>query len=422
MRIVVLAPGSRGDVQPHIALARALVERGHSVALVADPAFRSLAERSGVDLVAADFDIRSVLLEEQERFARAGNPLALLRGLSSRSTEMARAWGAAAIPIGLEADLIVAAGGAIYIGLSIAERAGIGVMQTMLQPFFPTRAFPSPIVRPADWPGPVNLLSHHAMFWLFHAMFRQSSNLVRRELGLAAWPIWPPRELRRPRYRALCAVSPIVVPPPEDLPANVDYSGYWFLGDRSNWTRSPALAAFLAAGKPPIYVGFGSIVDRDAHRSTALILAALESSGERAIVARGWGAFDLPADHPSAFAIDEAPHDRLLPLCSGIVHHGGAGTTGAALQAGLPQVIVPHMADQPFWADRMARLGVAAEVIPRPQLTGDRLCTALVRMAEDRNLRQRAEILAERLAAEDGLAAAVAQIEASLSQTRRASA
>src|SRR5262249_37955725 len=163
----------------------------------------------------------------------------------------------------------------------------------------------------------------------------------------------------------------------------VAYSGYWFLRDRGKWTPPPALATFLASGKSPIYVGFGSIADRDARRSTALILAALERSGERAIIARGWGAFGLPAGPPSSFPIDEAPHDRLLPLCSGIVHHGGAGTTAAALQAGLPQVIVPHMADQPFWADRMARLGVAVEVVPRGQLTADHLGTALARMAED---------------------------------------
>src|SRR5262245_28630881 len=96
-------------------------------------------------------------------------PSPLLRGLSRRGAEMARAWSDAAIPASRDADLIVAAGGTIYMALSLVETTGRPVVQTMLQPFFPTRAFPSPIVPPGNWAGRTNLLSHHAMLWLFHA-------------------------------------------------------------------------------------------------------------------------------------------------------------------------------------------------------------------------------------------------------------
>ena len=421
MRIVVLAPGSRGDVQPHVALARALVDRGYAVTLVADPTFAPLAAQNNVAFAAAAFDMRSVLAEEQDAFARTRNPLALLRGLTRRSAEMARAWSAVAIPLGREADLILAAGGAIYMALSLAEATGRPVIQTMLQPFFPTRAFPSPIIPPADWPGFVNLLSHRAMFWLFHVMFRHSTNLVRSELGLAPWPMWPPQVLRRPAYRALCAVSAAIVPPPSDLPSYVEYSGYWFLDDRNGWTPSQELADFLAAGPPPLYVGFSSVVDRNARGSTALILAALARSGQRAILAKGWGGLDhtKPSQDVEVLLIEEAPHDRLLPLCAGILHHGGAGTTAAAIRAGLPQIVAPFMADQPFWADRMRQLGVAALTTPKAKLTAGDLCTAFTRLVEDSGLRQRALALAQRVGSEDGLAMAVAQIEAIFRQTRR---
>jgi len=411
MRILVLAPGSRGDVQPHVALGRALAERGHTVTLVADPAFANLAGASNVGFVPAAFDTRGVLAEEQDTFQRTRNPVTLLRGLSRRGAEMARAWSDAAIPASRDADLIVAAGGAIYMALSLAEKSSRPVVQTMLQPFFPTRAFASPIVPPGNWPRSINLLSHHAMLWLFQAMFRNSTNLFRSALALGPWPFWR-MPSRLSTYRALCAVSPLVVPRPDDLPRSVEITGYWFLDDCSGWQPDPALAEFLAAGEPPVYVGFSSVVDRDAARTTDLVLAALERSGRRAVLATGWGGLVAPRGHKDVFAIEEAPHDRLLPLCGGILHHGGAGTTAATLRAGLPQIVAPFMTDQPFWADRMRQLGVTALTTPKTELVVDDLCTAFRRLREDRALRARATELAQRIRAENGLAVAVARLEA----------
>jgi sterol 3beta-glucosyltransferase len=208
----------------------------------------------------------------------------------------------------------------------------------------------------------------------------------------------------------------VVVPPPDDLPRNVEITGYWFLDDRSDWKPDGALAEFLAAGEPPIYVGFSSVVDREAARTTDLMLAALDRSGRRAILATGWGGLARPVGHRHVFAIEQAPHDRLLPSCIGILHHGGAGTTGAALRAGLPQIVVPFMTDQPFWADRVRRLGVAALTAPKAKLTVDDLCTAFRRLGEDRALRNRAAELARHIRAENGLAVAIARLEAAASR------
>lgn len=159
-------------------------------------------------------------------------------------------------------------------------------------------------------------------------------------------------------------------------------------------------------------VGFSSVVDRDAARTTELVRAALERSGQRAILATGWGGLVRTEGRRYVFAIEEAPHDRLLPLCIGILHHGGAGTTGAALRAGLPQIVAPSMTDQPFWADRMRRLGVAALTTPKAKLTADELCIAFRRLSEDGALRSRAAELAQDIRAENGLAAAVRRLEA----------
>lgn len=402
-----------------MALGRALVERGHNVVLIGDPEFQRLAISGSLPFVGVAFDTRAILIEEQETFARTGNALALLRGLSRRGAEMARAWAKAAIPACRGADLILAGGGAIYMALSLAEAGGQQVMQAMLQPFFPTGAFPSPIVPPRNWPRAVNRLSHQAMLWLFYVMFRKSTNLFRVDgLGLRPWPVLPPPAVRRPHYRALCAVSPTIVPPPRDMPDWVEMTGYWFLDQHADWSPEPALAAFLAAGPPPLYVGFGSMTDTRAAITTQAICDAMAASGQRAVLARGWGGIAPVSDPQRIHVIDEAPHDRLLPLCAGILHHGGAGTLAAAFRAGLPQILAPVMADQPFWADRAARLGTAAAIIPRKTLTAGRLAAAVNRLVQDHNLRRNAARIARRIAEENGLEGAVARIEVISSRNR----
>lgn len=418
MRIVILAPGSRGDVQPFVALSRALGERGHGVTLAADRVFHPMAAKNAIEFIGVAFDTRSILQDEQQAFARTNNPLALLRGLSRRGQEMSRAWAEAVIPVAPSADLILAGGGAIYMALSLAEVGRQAVAQAMLQPFFPTAAFPSPIVPPRRWPGGINRLSHAAMLWLFYVMFRRSTNFFRVEgLGLPPWSLLPPPMLRRPSYLALCAVSPSVVAPPADMPSNVRMTGYWFLDDRTNWEPDPDLADFLSAGSPPILVGFGSMIDSAAAERTRQICAALELTGQRAILARGWGGVASHLDSHRFHVIDEAPHDRLLPHCAGFLHHGGAGTIAAALRAGVPQIVAPVMADQPFWAQRAMDLGVSAATIPHKHLTAPALAAAIERLIHDDGLRRRAAHMAEALSRENGLAAAVQAIEA-MQQTR----
>ncbi|OWY59323.1 UDP-glucose--sterol glucosyltransferase, partial [cyanobacterium TDX16] len=144
----------------------------------------------------------------------------------------------------------------------------------------------------------------------------------------------------------LYSYSPSVVPPPADYPASVAVTGYWFLDDAQDWQPPADLLAFLDAGAPPVYVGFGSMAGTDAAAKTRLVIAALQQSGQRGVLASGWGglqASDLPE---SVFLLEQAPHDWLFPRMATVVHHGGAGTTAAGLRAGKPSVICPFIADQ----------------------------------------------------------------------------
>jgi len=244
-------------------------------------------------------------------------------------------------------------------------------------------------------------------------MMRPIINEARRDvLNLQPYRVigpWP--EMLRTRMPVVYGYSEQVLPKPRDWPDFIHVTGYWFLHEHG-WTPPRDLLDFLADGSPPVYIGFGSMVDRDPERITEIALNALRYSGQRAIFLRGWGDLqqaDLP---PNVFMIDNAPHEWLFPRMAAVVHHGGAGTTAAAIRAGVPSIVVPFFGDQPFWGDRVALLGVGTAPLARKTLTGAQLAGAIDRAISDNNIRANAAALGERIRVEDGVARAVEIIEA----------
>jgi sterol 3beta-glucosyltransferase len=208
----------------------------------------------------------------------------------------------------------------------------------------------------------------------------------------------------------LHAFSPHVVPRPDDWPPQAVITGYWFLDSGQEWQPPAELENFLAAGDPPVYVGFGSMAGRDPLRLTGIVIDALRLAGLRGILATGWGglqARDLP---PTIFKLESAPHARLFPRMAAVVHHGGAGTTAAGLRAARPTVICPFMGDQPFWGSRIHALGAGPEPIPQKKLTPENLAAALRQAVDGPEMRARAETVAEGIRSENGVANAIAII------------
>jgi sterol 3beta-glucosyltransferase len=233
------------------------------------------------------------------------------------------------------------------------------------------------------------------------------------------WLVW--RTVRETNVPAVYGFSPLVVPRPGDWDPSVLVTGYWVLGPEDGWRPPSVLTDFLASGAPPVAIGFGSMTPQGAERLTRVAVEALRASGQRGILLGGWGALGdgvLPDD---VLAIDECPHEWLFPQTAAVVHHGGAGTTGAALRGGTPSIVVPLGFDQPFWAGRVAALRVGPSSISRRRLTASWLSDAISRAVHDTGLRARAAALGAALRDERGAEMAVGMISRCLNLSPRSS-
>lgn len=394
--ITILTGGTRGDVQPLIALALGLQQAGYDVRLAAHERLRALVAPHGLPFVALAGDPNALmgdsLVHTGSMWRSLGATLRYLRHVQPEYARLVRsAWAAAQHADALMITLPT------FWGAELAAALGVPWIGAWLQPLGRTGAFPSPLQPFGGSPG---------------ATYNQLSHAI---AGRALWLAWRGalRDWRRAehigRRKPLAAgdvlhlygFSPRVVPRPADWPPNAHVTGYWFLDDPA-WQPPAALLRFLSNGPPPVYVGFGSLRTRSDHGFVMMLNHALAHTGQRAMLA-GTPPANLP---PAIFPLGDAPHDWLFPRMAAIVHHGGAGTTAAALRAGVPQIVVPIGVDNFFWGRRMRELGVGAPPIPYRHLTAERLVAALHSSFEPA-IRARAAMLGEYISAERGVDRAV---------------
>ncbi len=421
MRILVLASGSRGDVQPLVALAAGLQRAGHEVTVAAARDFGPFVQAQGLAFHGFSVEIRELLDSDVGRSwlgHSSHRPWLELKLL----TRMVETWAATLVEELLSlagtADLYLSGVVSVDAADALVEASGGRQVLALLAPFAPTRAGWAALQAPRPTAvSRLNRLSGWSTNWLLAGAFGLPGVEVRRRLGL-------PRRSRRDFARlfvdtpTVLGVSPAVVPAPADWPAQVAVTGYWFLDLAADHRPTPDLAAFLAAGEPPVYVGFGSMSTHDAGGTMTTILDAVDRAGVRAVVhsgAAGLAAEDLP-DH--VLVVDEVPHDWLFPRCAAVVHHGGAGTTAAGLRAGVPSAAVAHIGDQPFWARRLHELGVGAPPLRRHEATAEALAAMFDFLVATPGLSDRAAELGERIRSEDGVAGAVTAITRELGSRR----
>lgn len=412
MRVTILTIGTQGDVRPFVALGAGLRRQGHAVRIATNRSFADLVTSAGLDFSPLTADFLEFMASEPDAMARGLNPFIVLSAARRRLKEMASDWADEGRAACHDADLLIGNGMVAPLAASLAEALGKPYVESQLQPVTPCAEIPPMMLPPPrrPLPGVVNRSLYHLLRVLTWQVLSPAFNgVVRRQLGLRGYPWVGPYYQQRPgRLGVLYGYSGNVVPRPAEWAPDVRVAGYWFLDQAEAWQPPAELSRFLDAGPKPIYIGFGSMLSGRAEAFTDLVIDAVRASERRAIIATGWGGLvDRGAgDDDRILFVKQAPHDWLFPRVAMAVHHGGAGTTAAAVRAGIPSVVVPFFGDQPFWAWRLEQLGVAPPRLDRKTLTAPALAAAIA-AASTETMRGAARRLGEQVRAEDGVGAAL---------------
>lgn len=423
-RITILAHGSRGDVQPYVALGRGLARAGYQVRLACPARFESF------------------ILENDLAFAPlAGDPAILTSDLSDNAgTSYIRTIPAMlkyALPVAAQvfedcrqacqdADGIIHSFLMSVAGHETALALGVPDLSALIFGVFsPTGTFPNPMFPSLPLGSAYNRLTHI----IFDRSYWWGSKLgygwLRRRYHhlppLHGWPFTAKsNQFRSQRHLrpvpVLYGFSPSILPQPADWGDHLHLTGYWFL-DRPSWSPPAELLCFLESGPPPVFIGFGSTITRKAGPLTRIALEALARSDQRGLLLTGWGGLkqvDIPAGllaNNRVLAIEQTPFDWLFPRMAALVHHGGMGTTAEGLRAGKLAITVPFTADQPFWGKHLHHLGLSPAPLTPRRITADRLATLIQETVANDDMARRVSLVGQSIRAEDGIGRAVALVE-----------
>ncbi|MDR3082627.1 MAG: glycosyltransferase [Streptomyces sp.] len=400
MRILIAAAGSRGDVAPYTGLGAELRRAGHDVALATTDAFAPLVDDAGLEFLRLPGDTRTSgnVTDKRE----------LMRAAATFVTELGQGF---ADVVDKGTDLLLLSATTAPLGWHVTEATGIPSLGVYLTPNAPTGDFP-PIVASSRSLG---RLGNRAMgrFALRMAdrVFAQAVTKLRERLEL---PPVTPSAMRKRQEQAnwpvLHGFSTALVPRPSDWRAGLDVVGNWWPHHNPAGRLPEELEDFLGAGPRPVLIGFGSMAAGEGERLSELAVQALRRAGLRGILQAG-NAGLVAGGHDDILTIGDVPHAPLFPRLAAVVHHAGAGTSAAALRAGVPSVTVPVAADQPFWAGRLAALGAATDPIPFKSLTAERLADALGRAVKQQAYTQAAARAAEHMETEDGAGRVVTAVQ-----------
>lgn len=399
---LIVTAGGMGDVAPYTGLGVGLRAAGFDVSLATHDAFAGAVTGAGLGFRSLPENPLRLGLPDDGPEGRPKPGLQEgMKAAEERIWETAEAILAAARA---GADVVLLNAATAPLGIHVAEGLGLPSLGVYLAPPGPTREFP-----PVYLPGNLGALGNRAAWRVVDGMaaaflVSKPAKRLRAELGL---PAVSPRALRRRQaaeaWPIACGFSPVVVPQPADWRPGIEVVGYWWPVAPERWEPPAELTDFLAAGPPPVYVGFGSL-GKDGERLAPLVPQALRAAGVRGVVQGDWAA---QAASDDVLAVGSVPHDRLFARMAAVVHAAGAGVTAAALRAGVASVPVPVELDQPFWGRRLALLGAGTDPIAFKKLTAESLAAAVRQATSDAAFTKVAGEVAARLAGEDGTARTV---------------
>ena len=409
MRIVLSTWGTTGDVYPFLALSERLVAAGHDIRVCASSLYRDRFARVGVDFhtvgVPFDFEKFHANIDNQVRIK---NPFeSALRVVRDGIMANADAWYEDCLR-GMEGCDLAICHSADVPGQEAAIKNELPWLSVSYCPGFIKTADEPPYPIPNLGTHP-NRLAWKVAEWMVRTRIDPVFNEFITSVGGQKRES-PGLETMYSQRLNLLAASPYISPPPSDLPKNHRYTGAWFL-DESDYDMPPALEKFLNSGARPVIISFGSMGGTRAAETTRILVEAVELGGQRAVIQAGWGNLRLPDSTESICFVEYVPHNFLFRQGLCVVHHGGAGTTAAACRAGVPSIVVPHLADQPYWAQRLRALGVAPKMLYRCDMTAGKLARRIRQTVSSGSMAEKASALGEKIGAEDGLGTAVKLIE-----------
>ncbi|KAF3019246.1 hypothetical protein E8E14_003977 [Neopestalotiopsis sp. 37M] len=433
LNVVIQIVGSRGDVQPFVSLGQVLKNTyGHRVRVATHPTFKNFVEENGLEFFSIGGDPAELMafmvknpglmpgfdavkngevtkrrkgIEEivwgcWRSCIEAGDGLGPAPRLERRKTASNDTDTMFLDPVHkpFVADAIIA-NPPSFAHIHVAEKLGIPLHLMFTMPWSPTRAFPQPLANIQSSntdPVTTNYVSYALVEMMTWQGLGDVINRFRTKI-LDLDPLsllWAPAVLTRLRIPYTYCWSPALIPKPNDWGNHIDIAGFYFLNLASNYTPEPELAAFLEAGPPPVYIGFGSIVVDDPNGLTKKIFDAVASTGVRALVSKGWGGLgaDSVGIPEGVYMLGNCPHDWLFKHVSAVCHHGGAGTTAAGINAGKPTIVVPFFGDQPFWGAMVAKAGAGPEPIPYKKLTAENLAEAIKTALKPETLERAGEL------------------------------
>lgn len=418
MKIAITTIGTRGDLQPYIALGLGLKDAGHEVLMISSKNEENFVRNYGLNFLPLNVDIQKLMEgDEVQEMSKGNNPLKFIISHLKGSKKLKQLMVATQTEIWngcQDADLIIFHPG-MPVGFFIAKE--FNKISIMANPF--------PVIATNDYPAILfytsprlgktfNLITHWIFEKLFWALSKPATkefwtNTVKSKMNFSVSPI---RQQISSGMPVINGYSEHLFHQPDDWSKNIQTTGSWTIEKEPNFSPATDLTDFIRNGEPPMYIGFGSMKDINAFKATfEIILSALEITKQRAVVGLGWSNLSYMEPLPkNVFLIESVPHTWLFPQMKIVVHHGGAGTTATGLTAGKPTIIIPHNADQPAWGQRVYELGVGSKPIKKTKLTANKLASAIL-YALRPEIIAKAEQLGQQLKKERGVTKAVKIID-----------
>ncbi len=407
MRITILTYGSRGDVQPCLALAVALQQAGHTPRLVLPTPFRAQADAAGIPAVSLPGDIAQLSRELNQ----AGKNLpAMIRAMKDNVEPVAIEVVRAARLACQGADLVVHTFIFTLGAHAFARQLDIPDVSVQFFPMFLTSgSYPQLAFPPLPLGKAYNRMTHSIGNIIFALAQQLMYPRVRKAIPDAPSHLpWPFKASGgRTATPLLLAYSPALVPPEPDWESHVHQTGFWFLEKSETYQPPDELLEFLAGDPQPVCVGFGSMLHPESRRLQQTILAGLRQAGQRAVILTGWDGWTAAETGPDRLFLKSAPHEWLFPRCAAILHHAGAGTTAAALRSGKPNIALPLAADQPFWARRIHTGGASPAPLDARTLNASQVAAAVRQALENETIQQNASMIGKTIRSENGVMNAV---------------